>query len=115
MRTVNVFLGIDMRMGHPGLIDLAKKNGVDLLNMEPQTACVFISRNKLRMKTFCYNGVLCYMRAMDIKRPFDLDSINEFPRAFDKNGQMNYAKALRATLEKKLKGRAPFRDMELLK
>ena len=35
------------------------------------------------------------MKAADKQRPFDLNAVDEVPRAFDKNGTMNYAKALK--------------------
>lgn len=99
MKTVHVFTAVDMRCGHDGLVEYAKSHKVNLREMEVGTACVFISRNRLRIKVFSFNGVLSYLKAQDY-RPFDLNAIDEFPRAFEKDGTMNYTKALKARLQK---------------
>lgn len=100
MKTVHIFTAVDMRSGHDGLALYAKNKGVKLIEMEEETACIFISRNRLRMKAYSYNGVVSYIRAPDRNRPFDLNAVDEFPKAFDKNGVMNYAKALKEKLRK---------------
>lgn len=100
MKALHVFTAVDMRSGHDGLVQYAKSKGVKLSELEVETACVFISRDRLRIKTYSYNGVVSYLKAPDAKRPFDLSAIDEFPKAFDKNGTMNYAKALKAKLTK---------------
>lgn len=101
MKAVHVFLGVDMRKSHDGLAAFAKAKNVDLKKLPTETAAVFISANKLRIKTYSYNHVLGYLKAPSY-RPFDLSAIDEFPRAFDKNGLMDYNKALRARLQKAL-------------
>jgi len=106
MKALHVFLGVDMRKSHDGLVNYAKSKRVDLTKLPEETACVFISSNRLRIKTYSYNHVLGYLKAPSY-RPFDLSAIDEFPRAFNKDGLMDYNKALRAKLEKALarKGR----------
>lgn len=94
-----------MRVGHDGLVKYAKDKGVDLKSLSTETACVFIARDRMRMKSYSYNGVVSYMKAPDRKRPFDLSAIDEFPRAFSKSGHMSYAKALRSRLAKELSGK----------
>jgi len=113
MKTIQVILGVDMRQGHPGLIKLAAKKGINLDALDPQTAVIFIARNKMRMKAYSHNGVLSYMRSTDSKRPFDLNAIDEFPKAFSKDGKMDYAKALRAKLEKELSKKGKLEEKQL--
>lgn len=99
-----------MRKSHDGLVSYAKQKRIDLTKLPDETACVFISSNRLRIKTYSYNHVLGYLKAPSY-RPFDLTAIDEFPRAFNKDGLMDYNKALKARLEKELskKGRLPER------
>lgn len=106
MKCVNVFLDVDMRSGHQGLTIYAKKKGVDLRAMNNGHAVVFINRARNKMKCYSYNGVLSYYRSDDVKRPIDLTTIEMFPRAFSPDGSMDYNKALKASLEKQLTGRA---------
>lgn len=113
MKTVHVFLGSDLRSGHLGLAAQAQKNKVSLKELEKNEAVVFINRKKNKMKAYAYNGVLSYVRFDDPKRGIDLGALDEFPKAFDAEGQMDYSKALRAALEKKLKVRR-FGELEIL-
>lgn len=103
MKSLHVFVGVDMRMGHLGLKKYASLHGVDLNNLPGLSAAIFISKDKMRIKSYSYNGVVSYLVQYDNKRPLDLDMINELPRAFSANGSFDYSKALRASLEKKLK------------
>lgn len=100
MKSVHVFTAVDMRYGIDGLVAYAKSKGVKLKELEEETACIFISRDRRRMKAYSYNNVVSYMKAEDKQRPFDLNAVDEFPRAFDKSGTMSYAKALRTQLMK---------------
>ena len=113
VKVVHCFTAVDMRMGHTGLEAYAKTRKVHLNAMDEETACIFISRNRCRMKAYSYNGVVSYMRAPSESRPFDLNAIDEFPRAFDKNGKMDYSRALKMSLEKMmaLKGYLPEKSL----
>lgn len=59
----------------------------------------------MRVKAYAYNGVISYLIQQDKKRPLDLEALNELPRAFSTDGVMDYTKALKASLEKRLKDR----------
>lgn len=113
MKTIHVFVGVDMRQSHLGLTKLASQNKIDLNTMQQDSAIVFISRDRMRMKAYSGNGVLSYLVSSDRKRPFDLQAIDEFPKAFDKNGTMNYEKALKERLKKALFNKT-FDDTKLL-
>lgn len=114
MKAVNLFLGADLRSGHPGLTKLAKSRGIVLKELRTGEAVIFINSKKDKMKAFAWNGVLSYVRFDDKKRAIDLSAIDEFPRAFDKDGVMDYAKALRASLEKRLARPGQIKDIEVL-
>lgn len=95
-----VFVGADMRQGHDGMMKHASKKGVNLKNLKDQHAVCFFSRDRYRMKLFTFNGIVCYLRRTELQRPFDLNAVDEFHRAFDKNGKLDYDKALKFRLEK---------------
>jgi hypothetical protein len=99
MKTVHVFTDVDMRMGHEGLEDVARGHRVSLKGLEAGEAAVFISRNRMRMKAYSWNGVVSYLRAKAL-RPFDLSAVDEFAKAFSPEGVMDYDKAIKKRLEK---------------
>lgn len=103
MKILNIFLGVDMRMGHLGLANLAKSKSVNVYDLASQSGTVFISKDKQRMKVYAYNGVLSYIKSDNKARPLDLAAIDEFPKAFSRDGRMDYGKALKLRLEKALK------------
>lgn len=102
MELTHIFTGVDMRQGHDGLRQVAKGK-VNLLNMPDGSAVAFISNDRKRMKVYTFNHVLSYIRREDIKRPIDLQALQEFPRAFDSAGRFDYNKALKLRLMKALK------------
>ena len=112
MRAVEFFLGVNMCSQHDGLKKLAKKHKVDLDTLPARTACVFISRDRRRIKVYSANGVLSYLRAADY-RPFDLSALDKFPEAFDAEGNLNYEKALRLRLEKEFAQKGPLEEQHL--
>lgn len=99
-KVLHVFLGMDLRAGHVGLMVHAKKAGVE--ELPKGSAIIFINAKKNKMKSYSWNGVVSYIRSEEANRPIDLSVIDELPKAFDTNGHMDYAKALKVTLEKKL-------------
>lgn len=113
MKAVHVFLAVDMRCGHDGLYLLAKSHGVDISKLGTENACVFISRDRLKMKTFSWNGVVCSIKSKDNKRPYDISALDEIAKAFDKNGAIDYPKALRARLEKVMASKGRLVEGEL--
>lgn len=114
MKTVHFFLGADLRSQHLGLIAIAKKANIDLLRLNAEEAVIFINSAKNKIKSFSYNGVVSYIKFDDPKRGIDMDALNEIPKAFDKNGTLNYTKALKASLEKRMLSRSRFKDLEVI-
>lgn len=101
MITVSVLLNVSMVGGHDALVRVAKSQGMNLEKLDTGCAVVFINRKREKMKVYSYNGVLSYMRSPE-GRPFDLMAIDEFPKAFDANGRMDYPAALKLRIEKAL-------------
>lgn len=114
MKTSQAFVGADMRCSHQGLISIAEKYGAKLSALKPGEAFLFINSSKDRIKSLSWNGVLSYVNFQGTGRKLDLDAISEIPKAMGADGVMNYGKALRATLEKKL-GSKRFSELERLK
>ena len=102
-----------MRCSHAGLIKIAEKGGVPFRKLKPGDALLFINTSKNRIKTLSWNGVLSYVNFHGTRRALDLSTIEEIPRAITPTGHMDYKKALRITLEKKL-GEKRFKELEVL-
>lgn len=98
---------------HDGLKAVAKKHKVDLDALPGESACVFISRDKCRIKVYSSNGVLSYLRAKT-SRPFDLSALNEFPKAFNVDGSFDYNKAIKLRLEKVFQEKGRMKDKDLV-
>jgi hypothetical protein len=101
VKTVRVFLGADMRGAHVGLAAQAARHQVSLSKLGPQEAVIFINRARDRLKSYSFNGVISYVHFTD-KRAIDMAALNELPRAFNADGTLDYSKALRVALEKRL-------------
>jgi hypothetical protein len=107
VKLVHVFTDVDMRMGHEGLKSYASRTaGLKLDALPPQTAAIFVSRGRSRMKVFSSNGVLSYMKNRG-ERPFDLSALAEFPRAFNPDGTLDYTRALERRLTALFKRKEP--------
>jgi hypothetical protein len=111
MKTIRVFLGADMRSSHNGLYKMIKSEGIDVSKMKIGEAILFINRAKDRLKSLSSNGVLSYVNTEPLKRKIDLDVIEEIPRAMGIDGSMDYPKAMRLMLQKKLESKK-FKKME---
>jgi hypothetical protein len=111
VKTVQFILGADMRGNHDSLKQQAKSCRVSLGSLAPGEAVVFINKARDKMKAYSYNNVISYYRSPDPSRPIDLDSLDEIPRAFNKRGELDYTKALKLRLEKKL-AKKKFKGME---
>lgn len=113
MRTVHVILGASMSGQHNSLEVQAQNEGIKLSTLKDGEAVVFINRKKDKMKAYSHNKVVSYVRFDDSRRGIDLSALDEIPRAFTSHGTLDYPKALRITLEKKLKSRK-FDTVEVL-
>lgn len=94
-----------MRLGHDGLIALAKTKKIDINELKPGEALIFINTKRDRMKCFAWNKVVSFVRSVDINRPIDVGVLDYLAQAFNENGVMDYPRALKEALEDKLKGK----------
>ena len=102
MKTVHIFLGADMRCSHAGLITTAKTQGIEWQRLKSGEALLFINSRKDRLKSLSWNGVLSYVNFSDTRRALDLNAIEEIPKALSPSGHMDYKKALKLALLKRL-------------
>lgn len=113
MKTVNILLGADLRGGHNSLTIQAKERKVIISELKKDEAIIFINRKKDKMKCYAYNGVLSYVRFDDPRRGIDLNALDYFPQAFRSDGTMDYPRALRESLKKRI-GDKKFKELEVL-
>lgn len=100
-KIIHIFFDIDMRNQHDGLKILAHKKNVDVEALNNNQHVIFINKSLNRLKMYSSKGVLSYIKSKNI---FDLDAIKYIPEAFANDDvELIYTKALKKTLEKKLK------------
>ena len=99
-KIIRVFLGVDMRNQHDGLATLASKNKVTLANLDPGEHIIFINEKQNKIKVFSCRGTLTYIRKD--KGRIDLNFIEMIPQAFNQFGELEWAKAEKLSLEKRL-------------
>lgn len=113
MKAVTFFLGADLRSGHIGLQKLAKTKGTDLQTLQESEAVIFINTQRNKVKSYSSNGVLSYIR-LEPGRTVDLHALEEFPMAFSPKGRLDYKRALKRALIKRLHTPGRFKELEIL-
>lgn len=100
LRIIRYFPDSDLRCGHEGLREVAKKNGVDPWELAPGEFLVFANHLKNKMKIYAPGNVIAYLKSPDNRR-IDLDVVRLIPRFF--NGtQFNYDAAVKSMVLKKM-------------
>jgi hypothetical protein len=114
-RIMHVFWDTDMRAGHHGLAEVAKKEGHALQKVSPGDYLCFINREQTMLKVLAMieekdtHGVLASYRSPHGR--ITLDAVQYIPQAFGASGfDMN--KAIRRALEEKLKKRRVLKQKE---
>ncbi len=95
---IQVFLDVDMRAGHRGLADVAKKRKVDVLNLDPGEHVVFVNRKVDKIKIYSARNVLSYLLS---DKQLDISALSYFSDCYGAKG-FNYDNALRKVLLQKL-------------
>jgi hypothetical protein len=102
-----------MRTMHKGMGALLDKQGIKRLATDE--AVIFINRARDRLKSYSYNGVISYVRFTGSdKRAIDLSAIDEIARAFNSDGTLDYNRALKKHLEKRLKVKSESSELDVL-
>jgi len=102
-RVVQCFVDADLRYMIPGLVEVCRKNGVDVSKLERGSLVPFINRERTFIKVLACNGsafpVLgCYR--LPRGRVYDLRVLGEIPSAFRADGGIDMDEAIRSTVEK---------------
>lgn len=100
MRVIRCFLDTDIRMGHPGLTLLAKKEKIVMSELGHGEFVIFVNRARNKVKVFAPGNVLAYLRLE--RGTLDLRAIQEIPKVFGAKGKIDLDQATRTVLEKKL-------------
>lgn len=102
MRVVQCFFDVNMQNGHDGLQLIAKKGGVDVRLLGQGEFVVFINRDRNRIKLYATNNTTAYYKRPRGASPLSLESIPNIVKAFGQSGKIDYDRALKQTIEKKL-------------
>lgn len=97
-RILQVFFDVDLRNGHEGLREIAKKAKVDVENLKEGEFLIFLNTRKDKVKVYASNDVYAYYRSPTGR--IQLEAIRHIPNAF--NGtSINMEKALTAVFAEK--------------
>lgn len=91
-KVIRLFLDVDMRLQHAGLVQYASENKVDLKSLSKGEHVVFINHALNRVKVFSPNGVLTYLYRD--KGRIDLNAFSEIATAFSSDGSIDFNKRL---------------------
>lgn len=97
MRILRVFLGADLRCGHDGLAESARKAKINVTQLGTGEYVLFINNTKTKIKLYTAGGVLAYRR-LDKGQVFDLRFIEGIPRAFESKGRLTYDDVVKESL-----------------
>lgn len=104
-KVIGIFLNVDLRNGHFGLAELAKKKDIDINDLKPGNFVFFFNTKKDTMKLYCASNFIAYHRSPHGK--IDMSIVREIPKIFGADGTMNLEaavdKALDNMLTKRLK------------
>lgn len=98
-KILRVFLETDMRNQHDGLRIIAKEKDVHLDDLEPGEHVIFVNREMTRLKMFSAMGLLSYIKR---DKGIDMNVIEEIPKCFSARGGVDWKKAERLSLDRKL-------------
>lgn len=97
-KIVRVFHDVNMQNSHPGLAEIASKQGVDVYKLKVGEYVVFINTQKTALKMFSTGNMIAYLRMPGTQR-LDISIVAQIPRFF--NGRaINYTDALKEKLTK---------------
>lgn len=87
-RVLEIFSNVDLRKGHHGLQEIAKKSGHDVDKLQIGQYIVFINRAKTALKVFAPGNIVAYQK-MPNNTQVDLRTLKHIPTFFN-SGVFNY-------------------------
>ena len=111
-RVLELFQGVDMRNGHVGLAEIARKGSkkINVDELEIGEYAVFINKAQTRMKLYAANGVV----ASAVARPGERLNILSVPHivaSFGASGRMDYDAALKQAIKDAMKRREELKQI----
>lgn len=97
---IAVFPNSDLRCMHDGLANIAIKSKlkINCFGLKPGQFVFFINTSKDKMKVFCPNNIICYIKSP--RGPLSLETIRRLPETFNGTG-FDYDAAVRKELEQR--------------
>lgn len=105
-RIAQVFLNVDLRNSHDGLMEIARKRGVDISKLEIGHYVVFINDQKNRFKLFAPSAnrrgfIVAYYKSYDGR--IDRQEIEMLPQAFGVKKRFETSNRIADKLDETLK------------
>lgn len=98
-KLLQIVFNTDLRMGHKGLTDIARKLKLDPDNLNQGEFICFVNASKTSLKLFATSNTIAYFKNKN-NRIMDPGVIRILPRFF--NGtELNYSKALESMIKEK--------------
>ena len=92
-KLMNIVFGADLRRGHPGLSEQARKLGINLQTLNPGEFVAFVNNKKSGIKFFAGGTNMLGYFKMPGSQQFNVKVLRVLPRYFS-GGQLHYQAAL---------------------
>lgn len=97
---IRVFHKTDMRLQHTGLKIVAQNGKINLKTLESNEHVIFLNNAMTKCKFYSSNGVISYYSSETGK--IDLNAIEMIPRCFNPDGTVDFDKAVKESILKRL-------------
>lgn len=99
-KVIRFFPESDLRCSHDGLYKIAKKNGIEVSNLNPGEFLVFANAAQSMLKIYAPGNIIAFIKH-PLKHKIDFNVVRYIPRFF--NGtEFNYDATLKKIFENKL-------------
>jgi hypothetical protein len=99
-KVIQVFMDADLRCGHDGLADIAKKEKINVTKLEHGEFVMFINVERNKLKLYTANNIVAYLRLPQGK--IEMRTLGMIPAAFAQTGRISYDEHLKEVLQERL-------------
>lgn len=101
MKIIQLAVDVNMGLGHPGLMELAKRFKMDVTKLGDDDLLMFLNRDRSKLKILGKQGIVLGYLRMPGSQKIMLEAIQYLPQTFGGSG-FNYDDALKKALVERL-------------
>lgn len=101
MKIIQLVVDVNMGLGHPGLIEVARKFNLDATQLGDSDLLMFLNRDRSKLKILGKQGIVLGYLRMPGSQKIMLEAIQYLPQTFGGAG-FNYDEALKKALAERL-------------